>query len=81
MNGVNENDSNLCTASILEDDTEAGGLLSTTSSGASSDSSYSDNDYLGAIYETSVQSLVVEFTILVILIIGGFARLMDKFFA
>lgn len=81
MNGVYENDSTIvCTSSVFEDDSEANGVLTTTISDPASDSSYSDSDYLSAIYETSVQSVVIQFAILVLVIIGGFARLMNKFF-
>ena len=81
MNGVNENDSTneLYTSSIYKDDSQNSGLL-TTSDSSYSDTSYSDSDYLSAIYEVSVQSLVVQFSILVLVIIYGFARLMNKFF-
>ena len=81
MNGVNENDSTIvCTSSVFEDDSETSGILTTTTSDTDSDTSYSDNNYLSAIYETSVQSLVVQYAILLLVIIGGLARLMHKFF-
>lgn len=81
MNGVYENDSTIvCTSSLLEDDSQTSGLLTTTTSNTDSNSSYTDTDYLKESYEIQVQTLVVQYTILLLLIIGGLARLMNKFF-
>lgn len=77
---VNENDNSLCTSSISENDSENIGVLSTTTSDPANDSIYTDNDYLSNIYEVQVQTLAINFAILVLILIGGLARLMNKFF-
>ena len=79
MNGVTENDS-LCSSSLLENDSEDSGILSTSSVNSVDDSAYTDSDCLSAIYEVQVQTLVVNFAILILILIGGFTRLMNKFF-
>lgn len=80
MFGVNENDNSLCSASISENDSENSGVLSTTTSDPADNTSYSDSDCLSAIYEVQVQTLVINFAILVLILIGGLSRLMNNFF-
>lgn len=80
MVGVTENENSLCSSSVFENDTEDNGILSTSSSYTVDDTSYTDSDCLSAIYEAQVQTLVINFAILVLILIGGLARLMNKFF-
>lgn len=79
MFGVNENDS-ICSSMLLENDSEDSGVLTTNSSYSADDTNYTDSDCLSSIYEVQVQTLVINFAILVLILIGGFTRLMNKFF-
>lgn len=80
MVGVTENENSLCSSSVFENDSEDNGVLSTTTSNSSNDSSLSDTDYLSNIYEVQVQTLVMIFAMFVLILIGGLTRLMNKFF-